>query len=134
MYYYYLLLVSTTFLAVRIITYPHESSNAASEPAIIINTAKIVSYQTQKGCRFKMMLTNDKNYVKNKTRMRINQLKKHNSANVVNSASLLTNIPTVSSVGPSIIRDNSDEEDMVSDIVDDEEVSSEETKATENQE
>eukprot|EP00943_MAST-04B_sp_MAST-4B-sp1_P002327 g2327.t1 len=64
--------------------------------------------------------------------MRINQLKKHNSANVVNSASLLTNIPTVSSVGPSIIRDNSDEEDMVSDIVDDEEVSSEETKATDN--
>jgi hypothetical protein len=79
-----------------------------------------------------MMLANDKNYVKNKTRMRINQLKKHSSSNVVNSASLLTNIPTVSSVGPSIIRDNSDGEDMVSDIADDEEVLSVDNIATDS--
>ena len=59
-----------------------------------------------------MMLASDKQYVKNKTRMRDN-LRRQESGSIRNNSGKMRNIPSRSSMGPSIVRDDSDEDDII---------------------
>ena len=58
------------------------------------------------------MLASDKQYVKNKTRMRDN-LRRQESGSIRNNSGKMRNIPSRSSMGPSIVRDDSDEDATV---------------------
>ena len=59
-----------------------------------------------------MMLASDKQYVKNKTRMR-DKLRRQESGSIRNNSGKMRNIPSRSSMGPSIVRDDSDEDDII---------------------